>query len=197
MSYFFASVLVHFFKVRGSFVAGAFLLLFYWFLCVAMNPADPFSLKGWFGTGIDKALIGENTCIMARGGFRPRRADEQFRRHCAGDPRLPRGQLYPAERKDARNAERTFVAGCVLIFAGFAGIWNSRSIKIWTSSYTIYTTGLALLILFPVYLPHRVQEQQGLVEPLLRCIRQECPLHLAMSALIPKTLWLIRISNGE
>ena len=41
-----------------------------------------------------------------------------------------------------------FVAGCVLVFAGFC--WDMVfpiNKKIWTSSYTIYTTGLALLIL--------------------------------------------------
>ena len=60
LSYFFASVIVHFFKVRGAFVFGAFLLLFYWFLCVAINPADPFSLKGWFGTKVDLYLLGNS-----------------------------------------------------------------------------------------------------------------------------------------
>ena len=42
VSYFFASVIIHFFKVRGAFVVGAFILLGYWFLCIAGNPADPF-----------------------------------------------------------------------------------------------------------------------------------------------------------
>ena len=52
IAYFFASVIVHFFKVRGAFVVGAIILLGYWFLCIAANPADPFSLAGWFGTAM-------------------------------------------------------------------------------------------------------------------------------------------------
>lgn len=45
VSYFFAAIIVHYFKVRGSFVVGMFILLFYWLLCVAANPADPFSFS--------------------------------------------------------------------------------------------------------------------------------------------------------
>ncbi|MEI9956344.1 MAG: hypothetical protein WDM90_08600 [Ferruginibacter sp.] len=69
LSYFFGSIIVHFFKVRGSFVASAFILLFYWFLCVAANPHDPFSISGWFGTNVDKAILGEKTHVP-------------WRRHC-------------------------------------------------------------------------------------------------------------------
>ena len=57
VSYFFASVIIHFLKVRGSFVTGMAILLGYWFLCVSANPLDPFSLKGWFGTHIDIAIL--------------------------------------------------------------------------------------------------------------------------------------------
>ena len=59
LAYFFASVIIYYLKVRGAFVASCIVLLGYWFLCVAGNPADPFSLRGWFGTNIDKAILGE------------------------------------------------------------------------------------------------------------------------------------------
>ena len=34
------------------------LLLLYWLLCVVGNPTDPYSLMGWFGTAIDKNILG-------------------------------------------------------------------------------------------------------------------------------------------
>ena len=67
VSYFFASVIIHLFKVRGAFIAGAFILLGYWFLCIAGNPADPFSLHGWFGTNVDKAILGEKHMYRGEG----------------------------------------------------------------------------------------------------------------------------------
>ena len=71
--YFFGSVIVHYFKVRGAFVFSAFLLLGYWFLCIAANPTDPFSLAGWFGTKIDLSIIGEKHIYRGEGvPFDPR-----------------------------------------------------------------------------------------------------------------------------
>ena len=59
LCYFFASVIVYYLKARGAFLAGLIMLLLYWLYCVWGNPADPYSLAGWAGTGVDKALLGE------------------------------------------------------------------------------------------------------------------------------------------
>ena len=198
VSYFFASVIVHFFKVRGSFVAGAFLLLFYWFLCVAMNPADPFSLKGWFGTGIDKALIGEKHMYHGEGvAFDPEGLMNSFAAivqvilgYLVGNYILQKGKTH-------EMLNGLFVAGCVLIFAGFC--WDMVfpiNKKIWTSSYTIYTTGLALLILSLFIYLIEFRNSKGWWSRFFDVFGKNALFIFAMSALIPKTLWLIRISNG-
>lgn len=59
LCYFFASVIVYYLKARGAFLAGLILLLLYWLYCVWVNPLDPYSLAGWAGTDIDKAILGE------------------------------------------------------------------------------------------------------------------------------------------
>jgi predicted acyltransferase len=56
--YFFASIIVYYTKVRTVAIIGAAMLLFYWILCIAMNPADPYSFEGWFGKAIDLHLFG-------------------------------------------------------------------------------------------------------------------------------------------
>jgi predicted acyltransferase len=58
LCYLFASLIIYFFKIRGAFVAASVLLLGYWVLCLLGNPTDPFSIDGWFGTGIDKNILG-------------------------------------------------------------------------------------------------------------------------------------------
>lgn len=120
VSYFFATVIVHFFKVRGSFVAGAFILLLYWFLCIAGNPADPFSLSGWFGTGIDKTVLGEKHMYHGEGvAFDP----EGLMNSLAAIVQVILGYLvgnYILQKgKTAEMLSGLFVAGCVLVFAGF------------------------------------------------------------------------------
>src|SRR5690349_17365468 len=50
LCYFFASIIIYYLKQRGAFLTGMILLLLYWVLCYAGNPADPYSMTGWFGT---------------------------------------------------------------------------------------------------------------------------------------------------
>ena len=57
LCYFFASVIIYYSKPKGVLYFGLILLLLYWILCYVGNPADPYSLQGWFGTGIDKKIL--------------------------------------------------------------------------------------------------------------------------------------------
>jgi predicted acyltransferase len=58
LCYFFASVIVYYLKAQKAFYTGLIFLLLYWLMCIIFNPADPYSLKGWFGTDIDKSILG-------------------------------------------------------------------------------------------------------------------------------------------
>lgn len=198
ISYFFASVIVHYFKVRGSFVVGMFILLAYWFLCVAANPADPFSLHGWFGTNIDKALLGEKHLYHGEGiAFDPEGLMNSFAAivqvilgYLVGNYILQKGKTH-------EMLNGLFVAGCVLVFAGFC--WDMvfpLNKKIWTSSYTIYTTGLALLILSMMIYLLDFKNNKGIWSRFFDVFGKNALFIFAMSALIPRSLGLIRISNG-
>ena len=204
VSYFFAAVIVHYFKVRGAFVLGMFILLAYWFLCVAANPADPFSLAGWFGTNIDKALLGEKHMYHGEGvAFDPEGLMNSFAAIVQVILGYLVGNYIVQKGKTNEMLNGLFVAGCVLVFAGFC--WDMVfpiNKRIWTSSYTLYTTGLALLILsLMIYLLDFKNNPQ---EPLGKSwwsrffdvFGKNALFIFAMSALIPRTLGLIRISNG-
>lgn len=204
ISYFFASVIVHYFKVRGSFVAGMFILLGYWFLCVVANPADPFSLNGWFGTGVDKTLLGEKHMYHGEGvAFDPEGLMSSFAAIVQVILGYLVGNYIVQKGKTAEMLNGLFVAGCVLAFAGLC--WNMvfpLNKKIWTSSYTIYTTGLALLILSVMI--YQIEFKGSPRGPLGKGwwshffdVFGKNPLFIfAMSVFIPRTMGLIRISNG-
>lgn len=202
--YFFASIIIHYFKVRGSFVAGMIILLLYWFLCVAANPADPFSLTGWFGTNIDKALLGENHMYKGEGvAFDPEGLMNSFAAIVQVILGYLVGNYIVQKGKTAEMLNGLFVAGCVLIFAGLC--WNMAfplNKKIWTSSYTIYTSGLAVIILsVMIYLIEFKGSPQGPVgkgwlSRFFDVFGKNALFIFAMSGLIPRTMGLIRISNG-
>ncbi|MBP6286090.1 MAG: DUF1624 domain-containing protein [Ferruginibacter sp.] len=198
VSYFFASVIVHFFKVRGAFVAGAFILLGYWFLCIAGNPADPFSLHGWFGTNVDKAILGEKHMYRGEGiPFDPEGLMNSFAAIVQVILGYLVGNYILQKGKTPEMLNGLFVAGCVLIFAGFC--WDMVfpiNKKIWTSSYAVYTTGLALMILSVFIYLIEFRGAKGWWSRFFDVFGKNALFIFAMSALIPKTLWLIRISNG-
>ena len=198
LSYFFASVIVHYLKVSGAFVASAFILLFYWFLCVAANPSDPFSLTGWFGTNIDKNILGESHMYHGEGiAFDPEGLMNTF----AAIVQVVLGYLvgnYILQKgKTQEMLNGLFVAGCVLVFAGFC--WDMVfpiNKKIWTSSYTIYTTGLALLILSVLIYLIEFKNAKGIWSKFFDVFGKNALFIFVMSGMLPRLLGLVRIPGA-
>ena len=198
LSYFFASIIVHFFKVRGAFVASAFILLFYWFLCVAANPSDPYSIGGWFGTNIDKAILGEKHMYHGEGiAFDPEGLMNTFAAIVQVVLGYIVGNYIIQKGKTQEMLNGLFVAACVLIFAGFC--WDMVfpiNKKIWTSSYTIYTTGLALLILSVLIYLIEFKNSKGVWSRFFDVFGKNALFIFAMSAIVVKTSQIIHIPNG-
>ena len=198
LSYFLAAVIIHFFKVKGSFVAGMFILLFYWFLCVAANPADPFSLYGWFGTNTDKFILGEKHLYRGEGvPFDPEGLMSTFAAIVQVIFGYLVGNYILSKGKTAEMLNGLFVAGAVLIFTGF--MWDMVfpiNKKIWTSSYTIYTTGLALIVLSVLIYLIEFKNAKGAWSRFFDVFGKNALFIFALSGILPRLLALIRINNG-
>lgn len=148
--YLFASLIIYFFKIRGAFVTAFVLLMGYWMICLFLgNPADPYSMNGYFGVGVDKAILGESHMYHGEGvAFDPEGITSTL-------PAIVQvifgyfvGFYIQQKGKNMEMLAHLLIAGCILIFTGYA--WDMVfpiNKKIWTSSYVIYTTGLAILVL--------------------------------------------------
>ena len=198
LSYFFAAVIVHLFKLRGAFVAGVFILLGYWFLCVWGNPSNPYSLSGWFGTAIDTNILGAKHMYHGEGvAFDPEGLMSTFGSIVQVIFGYMVGQYILTKGKTAEMLNGLFVAGAVLIFTGF--MWDMVfpiNKKIWTSSYTVYTTGLALIILSVLIYLIEFKNANGVWSRFFDVFGKNALFIFAMSALLPRMLALIRINNG-
>ena len=198
LSYFFASVIIHFFKIRGAFVAAAIILLGYWFLCVAANPADPFSLQGWFGTAVDRKILGDAHMYKGEGVvFDPEGLMSLFAAIVQVIFGYFVGAYIIAKGKTHEMVNGLFVAGCVMIFAGFC--WDMVfpiNKKIWTSSYTIYTTGLALLTLSVLIYIIEFKNWRGWWSRFFDVFGKNPLFIFVLSGMLPRALALIRIPNG-
>lgn len=150
LCYLFASIIVYYAGLKKSLYIGVLLLLAYWAMCFTLgNPADPYSLKGYFGTNLDIRLFGELHVYHGEGvAFDPEGLGSTLPAivqvifgHAAGLYIRKKGKAYDM-------LSHLFVAGALLIFTGFA--WDMIfpiNKKIWSSSYVVYTTGLALMVI--------------------------------------------------
>jgi predicted acyltransferase len=189
------------------------LLLIYWALCIAGNPVDPYSLAGWFGTGIDKKLLGEAHMYHGEGvAFDPEglmstipSIAEVIFGFLVGDYIRKRGKTIeatPAEIPSSTNPlyqtlTVLFIAATALLFTGY--IWNFSfpiNKKIWTSSYVVCTVGLAIIVLATLVYFVELRNARGWWARFFDAFGKNPLFIFALSGLIPKTLALIRIPNG-
>lgn len=196
--YFAASVMLYYLKAKGAFIASAFILLAYWFVCIAGNSSDPFSLAGWFGTNIDILLFGKQHLYKGEGvPFDPEGLMSSFAAivqvvfgYMAGNYILTKG-------KTPEMLNGLFVAGTLLVFTGF--VWDLQfpiNKKIWTSSYTVYTTGLALLVLSMMIYLIEFKNKKGAWSRFFDVFGKNALFIFVLSGALPRLLALIRIPNG-
>jgi predicted acyltransferase len=208
LCYFFASVLIYYTKPRGAFLISAILLLLYWGLCVAGNPADPYSLAGWFGTNVDKAILHPVHMYHGEGiAFDP----EGLVSTLPAITQVVFGYLvgyYIRQRSKASTAETAVnplyqtLTGLFIAAVGFlvaAYCWNLTfpiNKKIWTSSFVLVTTGLATAILATLIYAIELNGARNRVTRFFDVFGKNALFVFALSAFLPKGLRLIRIPNG-
>lgn len=164
LCYFFASVIVFYAKTRGAFVISGILLLLYWLICLLLGaPGDPYSLTGWFGTQIDIKLLGVTHIYKGEGvPFDPEGLPSTVAAVVQVIFGFLVGQYIQQKGKSYEMLSNLLIAGLVLVFTGYC--WDMVfpiNKKIWTSSYTLYTTGLAILVLSTLIYLIEFKENKG------------------------------------
>ncbi len=147
LCYFFASLIVYFFKTKAALVISATILLGYWALCYFLGAAnEPYSLAGYFGTAVDKSVLGVSHMYKGEGipfdpegitGTLPAIVQVVFGYFA--------GKYIRDNGKSWQMLSHIFIAGAAFVLVGFC--WDMAfpiNKKIWSSSYVVYTTGIAL-----------------------------------------------------
>ena len=198
LCYFFASVIAHYFKQKGAFVFSAFILLAYWFLCVAANPADPFSLQGWFGTQVDLSIVGEAHIYKGEGiPFDPEGLMSIFAAIVEVIFGWLVGSYILKKGKTHEMLNGLFVAGCVLLFTAYC--WDMVfpiNKKIWTSSYTLFTAGLATIILSVLIYIIEFKNSRGSWGRFFDVFGKNALFIFVLSGVLPRLLALVRIPGS-
>lgn len=196
--YFVASVMIYYLKLRGAFYTGLILLLLYWVFCLAFgDAADPLSMSGWFGNKVDKAVLG--LAHMYKGEGQPFDPEglastlpavvQVIFGYMAGDYIRQKG-------KTPEMLNGLFVAGIAMLLTGFC--WDMVfpiNKKIWTSSYTVYTTGLALITIATMIYLIEFKNVRGAFARFFDVFGKNALFVFALSAFLPKGLALIQIGE--
>ena len=213
IAYFLASILVFYLKDRALILISGLILLVYWWLCWFFGKGDPYSLAGWFGTEIDKDVLGVAHMYKGEGvPFDPEGLVSTLPAviqvvfgYLAG--RLIRmegdikGILW-GKLPATDNGQYRLVA--VMMVLGFLGIvlgwtWSlgfPLNKKIWTSSYVLYTTGLGMLTIGGMIWFIEVCKAKNFVTRFFDVFGKNLLFIFVLSGLLPRLLGLIRIPNG-
>lgn len=203
IAYFLAAIIIYYFRTKGAFIIACVILLGYWLLCLAMNPADPYSIWGWFGTGIDKSILGE--AHMYHGEWRDGKA-------LAFDPEGLMSSFGPVSQvifgylagyhivqkgETAEMVNGLFVAGALFMAMGY--VWDLTfpvNKKIWTSSYVVLTTGMAMTIIAVMIYMIELKGRKGKLAYFFDAFGKNPLFIYFLSGFIPRLLGLIRIPAG-
>ena len=197
VAYFFASILVYFLKPKVLLLVSSLLLLGYWALCVALGQGDPYSLQGWFGTAFDRAVIGGAHLYKGEGmPFDP----EGLASSLPVVVQVIFGFLtgyWIRGQHNFRALWMLLLAGLGLLLLGWG--WSfvfPLNKKIWSSSYVLYSTGLAVLLLGALI---GLLEARGVKNGITRFfdVFGKNPLFIfVLSGLLPRLLALFRVPDG-
>ncbi len=199
LCYFFAAVMIYYLKPRLAFFAGLVLLLLYWVLCATLgDPADPYSMMGWFGNQVDRAVLGVAHMYKGEGvPFDP----EGIMSTLPAIVNVIFGYLVGDYiQKKGKNYEMLtglFVASVAMILGGF--MWDTVfpiNKKIWTSSYTLYTCGLATMTIATMIYLIEFRNVKGFLARFFDVFGKNALFVFALSAFLPKTFALIRMGDG-
>jgi predicted acyltransferase len=204
LCYFFASILIYYLKARKAFYAGLVMLLVYWAFCFVLgSKADPYSMTGYFGTNIDISIlhkyhmlhidkIDSKVYYFDYEGLTSTIAAivQVIFGYIVGDYIQKKGKTY-------EMLTNLFIAGVVLVFTGFC--WDMVfpiNKKIWTSSYAIYTTGLAIMTIATLIYLIEFKNIKGWWSKFFDVFGKNPLFIFVLSGFLPRVLGLIRIPNG-
>jgi predicted acyltransferase len=202
LAYFFAAVIVYYLKGKRSFFAAMLILLGYWVLCLLGNPTDPYSLEGWFGTTIDKSILGVTHMYKGEGiPFDP----EGIMSTIPAIAQVILGYLVGIHIKEKGGSKEEipkmlnglFVAAIALLLTGFCwDIVMPINKKIWTSSYVVYTTGLAILTIATMIYFIEIKGVRFKLAEFFDVFGKNALFVFSLSAFLPKGLALIKLGDG-
>jgi len=135
-------------------IVTAVLLLVYWGVLVVFGGADPYSLQGNLALKVDQWVLGKNHLYTGFGiPFDPEGFLSTIPAVCTVIIGYYVGEIAGKGSAGIKTFVKIFVIGAAL--TGLGLLWNTvfpMNKPLWTSSYVLYTAGIAMMVLGLIYL---------------------------------------------
>jgi predicted acyltransferase len=196
-----AGLLIFFFKPKALALISAFILLAYWAVAYGLGtPGDPYSLSGFFGTGIDKSILSVAHMYKGEGiPFDPEGLVSTLPAVVQVIIGYLTGLFIIKSGKSYQTLSYLFIAGTLLLLV--ANGWNyvfPINKKIWTSSYVLYAGGWSVLLLSMLIYYIEFTNKKNFGTEWFSVFGKNPLFIFVLSIVIPKTSGLIRFTyNGE
>jgi predicted acyltransferase len=195
LCYFFASVIVYYGKSRIALFIGMMILVIYWILNIVLGAAGhPYSLSGYFGNAMDQAILGVSHIYKGEGvPFDPEGLVSMFPAIVQVILGFLVGEYIQAKGKNFEMLSHVLLTGVVLVLAGW--IWDFSfpiNKKIWTSSYVLYTSGLAMIALGMFIYLLEFKEAKGKWSHFFDVFGKNPLFIFVLSGFLPRVLALLR-----
>ncbi len=200
LAYLFAGLIIYYLKPKLTYLISCVILIMYWLLCFSFgDPLAPYSLSGFWGNNIDLQVLGISHIYKGEGvPFEPEGIVSTITAivqvifgYFTGAYILSKGKTY-------EMLTNLFVAGTVLILSGLC--WDTVfpiNKKIWTSSYVVYTTGVATLTLAVLIYLVEFRNARGAWSRFFDVFGKNPLFIFVLSGFLPRLLGLIRIHEGD
>lgn len=199
LCYCLAAFVVFFCKNVWSKVIAVIILIGYWLLCMGLgNKTDPYSLSGFFGTALDIKLLGIPHVYKGEGiPFDPEGLASTFAAIVEVMIGYYVGSYIQKKGKSYEMLTGLFIAGTMLMLAGYIGdMFFPINKKIWTSSYTIYTSGLATVTIAVLIFLIEFKNATGIWSKFFDVFGKNPLFIFVLSGFLPRLLGLIRWVEG-
>ncbi|HEY4111436.1 DUF5009 domain-containing protein [Puia sp.] len=194
-----AALIVYYAKFRGAFFISGCLLIAYWALCLFLgDPADPYSLNGYFGTAIDKAIFSPEHMYHGEGlAFDPEGLIGTMTAIVSVILGYFAGTYIRLKGKTYEMLAHLWVAAFILLLAGYC--WGSVfpiNKKIWTSSYVFVAAGWALATLSLLIYFIEFRGAAGSWSRFFDVFGKNPLFIFILSGVVPRLVWLIRFTDN-
>ena len=200
--YFFASLIAYFFTEKIAIYISVAILLLYWLLCYYFGGINPYTLGCFFGNNIDIALIGKHHLLHI-----DKFNDKVFHFDYEGLVSTTTcivqvligyfiGNYILKHENKIKLVKQLFTLSLVFIVCGYLwGLVFPISKKMWTSSYTVYTSGLAIFTIAVLIYLTEIKNIKNSITRFFDVFGKNPLFIFVLSGFLPRVFKLIRIND--